>query len=245
MLPSLHYLALPALVISSQLIVLTALITPSTPIRRASFFTIICLINIYIIEFTTSVNALSNYSIGAALVGRVVAAFDFIVLTDVQEDLRPLGQRIPASRFGFADRTKWGLELICNPRGIGWNFQIPRIKPSKDRTYSRWRFVLGRLIRTLKSYLLLDTMYSLSRLASSKLGRRMVGSWLSPSVAMVTSVAAWLTFPYAGMEMSHSLAAAGAVAIGLSTPGDWPEMYGSFRDAYTVGRFWSYVEHLS
>ncbi len=36
----------------------------------------------------------------------------------------------------------------------------------------------------------------------------------------------------------HSLAAGITVALGMYEPSDWPDLVGSFKDAYTLSRFW-------
>jgi hypothetical protein len=237
-------LIVPLLGLLSQFVVWTALTTPPTPLRRASFFTTICLINFYMIGFTKSANPFSGYATGTTLMGRVVGAFDFIALTDAQAGLRPLGQRLPASRLGLRERAKWALELMLTPWGIGWNFQIPHVKPSKDETYGRRTFVLSRLTRALASFVTFDTVYAFSKLAGSDFGRGIMGPRLSPIIAMVASQLAWFTLTYAGMDLQHSIAAAVSIAIGVSSRANWPALNGSPRDAYTVGRFWSYVTDL-
>lgn len=40
------------------------------------------------------------------------------------------------------------------------------------------------------------------------------------------------------IAMQYSLLAATFVALGISPPRDWPELYGRWSDAYTVRRFW-------
>lgn len=41
----------------------------------------------------------------------------------------------------------------------------------------------------------------------------------------------------------HSAAAGLSVALGFYEPGDWPPLVGSFKDAYSLARFWGYVHH--
>ena len=52
------------------------------------------------------------------------------------------------------------------------------------------------------------------------------------------SVAAWLAIVFFSMKMSYTVATAAIVALHLGTPDAWPDMFGSYTDAYTIGRVW-------
>lgn len=57
-------------------------------------------------------------------------------------------------------------------------------------------------------------------------------------ILMVTNVIAYMTMCYSGLNIYFDVAALLAVALGLSEPQYWPVVYGSWKEAYTVRRFW-------
>lgn len=51
-------------------------------------------------------------------------------------------------------------------------------------------------------------------------------------------MAAWLVMTYMILKLSYSVMSFIAVASFLWTPADWPDLFGSWSDAYTVRRLW-------
>jgi len=47
---------------------------------------------------------------------------------------------------------------------------------------------------------------------------------------------------YAGFTCFHSVLAVVAVGTGLHEPRLWPGPFGRWKDAYTIRRFWEYVD---
>lgn len=55
-------------------------------------------------------------------------------------------------RFGL-EKIRWATALWLNPRGVGWNYQIKRLRPPEYSNDQRFRFVFGQVLSLLKHYL--------------------------------------------------------------------------------------------
>ena len=51
-------------------------------------------------------------------------------------------------------------------------------------------------------------------------------------------MAAWLVMTYSVLKVYYVSASLVAVALHTSRPEDWPDLFGSWKDAYTVRRLW-------
>ena len=65
------------------------------------------------------------------------------------------------------------------------------------------------------------------------------GLFSKPLAAQFFIAWSWAYLTYNFMNMSYKCLAAGATAVGLTRPRDWPPMFGVFGDSYTLRRFWS------
>jgi hypothetical protein len=243
-----HRLPFPIALLGASLFsAVVAFVTPPTPFRRILFFSFICSAHIYIIAFTTTGNAVSDYLCGCGLAACIARALDLILLTDYQKDLTKLGQRVPASELGFWERSMWAIDLSTTVRGVGWNWQMSEVRslPPKDPilTASRPKFALYSLLEASKYYILIDALQFV---------------WLYDPLHLRIddgSSYPYLSFPafkarcmnlsagliaYSLIQYLFNLTAALSVAVGASLPSEWPPVFTrGFGEAYTLRRFWS------
>lgn len=124
------------------------------------------------------------------------------------------------------------------PRGVGWNYQVNNI-PASPRQPRR----LFVLISSLRAACY-AVLFEVARLYI----------WYNPAYSSVTvemrSYVArcadgiiFFALTYWGLNACYFAMAAGSVALGLYEPRVWPDLFGSWRDAYTVRRFWGRTWH--
>jgi hypothetical protein len=58
-------------------------------------------------------------------------------------------------RFGLK-KIYWAVSLWANPRGIGWNYQIKRLRPPTYSNNQKFRFILGQVLSFLQHYLMME-----------------------------------------------------------------------------------------
>ncbi|KAG2137383.1 membrane bound O-acyl transferase family-domain-containing protein [Suillus bovinus] len=125
-----------------------------------------------------------------------------------------------------------------SPRGIGWNHQVNHV-PAAPRQ-SRCLFILISSLRAACHAVL----FEVARLYV----------WYNPACSSVTvgtrsyaarcaDTIAFIGLSYWGLNACYFAMAAGSVALGLHEPRMWPDLFGSWRDAYTVRRAWGRTWH--
>lgn len=230
----------------SQLIQFVALVVPPSPFRRLLFLPIL-VNNIYLILYTTTGNPARDNIVGSVLATYLLTASDYILLTDVQRELRRHGERRPISanheksiqdgdapmKPSITQRMLWGLQLMTNVRGIGWAHEPSKSLRSKT-SQSRWAFVRGRFFITLV-YIAFYDVAGIYRhwldhegLLFGRLGLLRRASFLL--AFLVTSVT-YVCIPYFFLSVV-------AVAIGITQPADWPHMFGYWSNAWSLRNFW-------
>ena len=120
---------------------------------------------------------------------------------------------------------------MCFPLGS----QVANV-PARPRE-TRWPFVRAKLLSASRWALLLAASQAYQR-ASPVFSRPGTGL-LSQGYAMLpVHIVARFSGTVGNIALLYCLLAAGAVALGLSSPADWPDIYGRWSDSYTVRRFW-------
>ena len=114
-----------------------------------------------------------------------------------------------------------------------FNFQVKNIPPLPQQ--SRRSFILRSTLRAVKFKILFDVgqLYVWYNPAYSP---AVIGTQ-SYAVQFINA-AAFIGVSYWSLNAPYYAAAAGSVAIGLHHPRMWPDLFGAWRDAYTVRRFW-------
>lgn len=146
-----------------------------------------------------------------------------------------------------AKKFLWGLELITAARGVGWNWQVSGIPPS--RSYTQWSFVWERFYKTAITFFGIAMTAAGSRLILD--GDRILGSsHLAILLPILRSslfvrlfiTAGWLTVVYGHIVLPENLLAIACVGLGIggrwAHPSYWPPAFGSIEEAYTLRRCW-------
>jgi len=175
-------------------------------------------------------------------------ASDYLLLCDAQRDLRFMGQAKPISERPLGEKLVWALRLLSNPRGVGWNFEPtshlpPRPPPSAREP--RWRYVLKQVLWIAVYYPIRHTT-SQWNLSNPRYGRNIVAANIDRNAfPWWWRVTIWATIvdAYAMMTMIHCGVSAIAVACYISDAQDWPPLFASPLEAYTLRRYWGRMWH--
>ncbi|KAJ7430934.1 membrane bound O-acyl transferase family-domain-containing protein [Mycena galericulata] len=175
-------------------------------------------------------------------------ASDYILLTDVQRELKKLPTPNQAvATGGFEDientsllrRLQWGLHLFLSPRGVGWTHALKHFLPPSGKRTSDAEFIRRRLWILVRSVLLLDVLNLYVRWNPAyRTSLRTVG-WLELyAVSAVCPLTAYVI-----LEIPHCVLSLTAVTLGLSAPHDWPPLFGRVGEASNVRNFWGKCWH--
>ncbi|EED85071.1 predicted protein [Postia placenta Mad-698-R] len=186
-----------------------------------------------------------DYCLGCLFVGQFLIAFQLLWLHDPLTEFKHERDTVPPAELPFWRRTYWVLCIFIGPRGIGWAHQasIPYVPP---RPYvSRDVFTRRQLLKALRWYLFIDIARAY-QLAHELFTRPVTDLFDVASRGYLQRCAnvAALLGPWLGtLAMDYYLFSAAHVNLGWSAPGDWPDVYGNWADAYTVRRFWGRTYH--
>lgn len=221
--------------------------TVSTTYRRLFFLPfagVIC----YLAWFTTLNNAVHDYGMGTHLFTILFAAYDFLILTDLQ-NLKEVDGSLKDKNIrgeAFLTRIQWALKLQSSPRGLGWSFAVkePCIPPAPSLAMSRKLFLLNRLQRIVLNAILYDLTGFVNRAnpCFSQHGCKVSELSIREDGLRVLlwrySFIGYGVASYLIIDTLHCVYASLGVGLGLSEPWQWPPLMGSFADAFTVKRFW-------
>ena len=198
------------------------------------FFIPIASICIYMIFFCASSDPVADLFDAFPIAALFFHSLNYILLRKYQHELRPLGQK-PLSKMPLKDRLWWAASLTVNPRGIGWTHEPTQYLPPRPSSTPR-KFILSQLtwmgvyilIFDIASILLRTNPYFATGGPSFT-----ASSWLWRSTV-------WLFVPlvYSMMSLLYIASSIVSVAIGMTEPRDWPRLFGSPLDAYTVRNCW-------
>ena len=180
-----------------------------------------------------------------AIVIHLLTSSDFLVLTDVQRELRLIGQPKPIFDAPLVDRLIWAVKLITGVRGIGWSYEPTAALPPRPTGLTRGQFIVSRLKWLVLYGLLLDVGQMIFRHNPSfhKTAPPIAKQGLlSCSYAMLAFILNASSIIAISGNLIPSLV---LVTAGLSEPSEWPHMFGSWSDAYTIHNFWRSVKSVS
>jgi hypothetical protein len=220
---------------------LCSLVLESSPYRWLFW----CLITgiAYHLIFNTTTGSVTDYVLGSAIASNVFAASDYILLTDVQRELRLLDQHEPTFDLPLNFRLKWALKLLFSPRGVGWTHEPKSVIRPHPGPMPRAEFVVYQLAWTAFFILLYDASYTymLGNPSFAPGGPSLAAygwSWRCLNV-LVHGVSAATQ-----LSMQYGLLSVVTTVLGLSKPQDWPPLFGFWSDGYTLRRFWGYDQFL-
>ncbi|KAI0926545.1 hypothetical protein AcW1_002493 [Taiwanofungus camphoratus] len=180
---------------------------------------------------------------GCTIFGQILTATYLLWLTNPLENFRHEQDAVaPASR-PILRRVYSALCVLQNHRGVGWNYHVANVPARPSET--RWKFVRMRLLRVSRYVFLLDAAatYQRNNPLFSLRGENALSVGAQGYVWRCVNILARFSMPFGMMDMRYSLLSVVLVTLGLSEPKDWPDLYGSWADAYTVRRFWGRTWH--
>ena len=154
--------------------------------------------------------------------------------------------RLP-SNLPLIKKLWWMVDIAYNPRMIGWiqepQNSIPPHPPPSRRTFLRKTFlksITNIVIVEFTKFVLALTPAFNSRLHDPADGPE---TYLAavPLLRRVPYVLSYMIGVGAGMGVIHNFTALVCVGLGQSNPTLWPDIWGSWSDAYTLRRLWGYV----
>jgi len=232
----------PALIGLLYLILIIGLANHNgNPSQRSQwlFFIPIASTCIYVTFFCTSSNPASDILNICSVTSIFFISLDFLLLRKYQRELQPSGQ-IPLSKMPFKDRLWWATSLSGNARGIGWTHEPTRHLPPRPSS-TRVKFILSQLM-WMALYLLqfdISNIFVRANPCFATGGPSLTAfGWLWRSTAWLF---VWLAYSTTSMlYIAYSIV---SVAVGMSEPRDWPHLFGSPLDGYTLRNCWGRVWH--
>ncbi|TFK34577.1 membrane bound O-acyl transferase family-domain-containing protein [Crucibulum laeve] len=231
----------PALHGVTQVLLLLALVLRPSGWRWLFFPPILAII-LYLVSRCTTGDLITDVGVGSALFTQLVTALDYILLTDVQTELRRVDQPKDQVISGEPLRTrfKWALSLFLSPRGIGWAHAPSHLPPAPTKL-SRSSFVVLKLRQCFVCILLEVFAYiqnaSNPAFTSGRPLEEFSYFWRNMGLLGFGAAA------YARINFLYCVFAALAVGVGVSEPREWPELFGGLLEAWSVSRFWRRTWH--
>jgi len=205
------------------------------------FFLAITSICIYMTFFCASSNPLSDYfDITPAVTTVFFISLDHILLRNYHRELQPSGQK-PLSEMPLKDRLWWATSLSVNPRGIGWTHEPTLYLPPRPSS-TPGKFIRSQLLWMVFYILLFDATNIFVR-ANPCFATG--GPSLTAFGWLCQRSTAWLyvSFGYSMLSLLYIAYSIVSVAVGISEPRDWPHLFGSPLDGYTLRNCWGRVWH--
>ena len=213
---------------------------------RSLFFLPICLLYVYGLLFVTSKSREADFVFKLNITEFIFRASDFLLLCDVQRDLRHNSQEKAIGDSPLKERWWWALRLLASPRGIGWNFDPTSHLPSRPSRedmpskQSRRRYILNQVF-WIAVYLAIWRLASHWNRSNPRFPKNIVPT-SAKSVVFPwwwrATVWATIVDSYAFMTLTHSAMSVVAVSLRISDPQDWPPIFASPLEAYTIRRYW-------
>ncbi|KAF8315190.1 hypothetical protein DL93DRAFT_2112524 [Clavulina sp. PMI_390] len=144
--------------------------------------------------------------------------------------------------LGFPTRVWWAYSMTHSPRLLGTNVQTANIVPLPPTlSSSRLNFCLNRLFTLVTSLPLMFATAMAPKYSQFLLDAATNQTPTLLQRAIVTS--GGLIFTWNLIKSGHCFLACLAVALRLSEPDEWPNLFGALGDAYTVRRAWGRTWH--
>ncbi len=191
--------------------------------------------------FRSTTGTIADVGLGGAIITQMLFAFDGIVLTEVQKTLHRIGEK-PGQIISapFWSRLAWGWHLHNSPRGVGWAHELahlPKNPPSFSFNQNRKSFVLSRI----GTGLVCVVVQALAQIVNAANPALAPGATPLVDQTLYVKILSTLGFALpavAQMNSLHCFASAALVMAGISQPSDWPPLFGSPKNMYTLQNFW-------
>ena len=205
------------------------------------FFISIACLCIYMIFFCASSDPISDLFSAYPIALLFFNSLDYILLRKYQPELQPSGQK-PLSEMPLKDRLCWAANLSVNPRGIGWTHEPTRHLPHRPSSTPS-KFILSQLMWMVFYALISDiiniVVHTIPCFAAG--GPTFTSSgWLWRSTVWLIALSG-----YCMSSLLYTAYSIVSVTIGMTEPRDWPRLFGSPLDAYTLRNCWGWVDQFS
>lgn len=115
--------------------------------------------------------------------------------------------------------------------------EVPYIPPMPSFEY--WPFLIRRTRQLLWNLLLVDIAQTYERLNPIFAPENLASMWSQGLVLGYLNLLARLLVFWGMFNIPYCWLSLACVATGIHKPGDWPDTFGNWSDAYTIRRFWS------
>ena len=157
------------------------------------------------------------------------------------------GMETLPSNFPLTKKLWWMVDLAYSVRMVGW-VQEPQNCMSPHPPPSRRTFLWKTLLKFIANAVVADltsSVFALSPTFDNRVHDPTDGpeTYLAavPLLRRVPYILAFCIGAGASMGAMHNAMALVCVGLGRSTPTVWPDIWGSWRDAYTVRKLWGCV----
>ncbi|KAI0324014.1 hypothetical protein GY45DRAFT_1439337 [Cubamyces sp. BRFM 1775] len=196
----------------------------------------------------TTGTPVDDYSLGSTIFGNMVLNIMLLTwLTDPVNDFRYVKDPAPLTARPLFKRIWYAFCIIRNYRLIGTNVQVANVPAPFKGTRSQ--FLLRRLRQLLVCIVSLDLVESWihthHHLYMPETAHLHFPATPLGYLARSACIGAWLFMCYTVLKLSYVVCSMVAVAtqIGNGDPEDWPDLFGTWSDAYTVRHLWGRAWH--
>ncbi|KAJ8489854.1 hypothetical protein ONZ51_g2666 [Trametes cubensis] len=190
-----------------------------------------------------------DYGLGSSFYGNMVLNVMFLV-TDPLKDIRYLKDPAPLTTKPLFKRIGYALCILRNYRLIGTNAQVANVPPPFKGTRSQFlRRRFWQLVVTIITFDITESwvhmhphLYMPSGSDSDAVNLHFPAGpvgYLARSACM----AVWLVMIYSLLRLLYFSFSFAVVAAHLADPEDWPDVFGTWSDAYTVRHLWGRAWH--
>ncbi|KAM7196614.1 membrane bound O-acyl transferase family domain containing protein [Rhypophila sp. PSN 637] len=168
------------------------------------------------------------------------------VVSELREDGTVVKSHRPSPPREWSwNKLRWSVSLFATPRAVGWNFGSRKINAQREEI-RRARLALldtGGGVAAFACYLVWDLVMVANRRVIAPRDEE----WWSWEPEIIFKIL-WLEIlmgitVYVGMNMQFDVAAAIGVGLRLNEPEDWPPLFGSITDCYTIANVWGKFWH--
>ncbi|KAH6953682.1 hypothetical protein BKA56DRAFT_239428 [Ilyonectria sp. MPI-CAGE-AT-0026] len=141
-------------------------------------------------------------------------------------------------------KLRWALGLLSSPRAVGWNLGSRQLNATRMEIRgsrpTRASFIVAKVLQAALAYLELDAVITLAKNVDIPQRR----AWDPVALIKITFLEVLMAISvYSTMTMQFEIVAAFSVGFGLSKPEDWPPLFGSVAQCYTVANVWGKFWH--
>ncbi|RMZ74757.1 hypothetical protein DV737_g5769, partial [Chaetothyriales sp. CBS 132003] len=180
---------------------------------------------------------MSIWPLGMNIHGLVQRSFNYLWLRSPTELTRKEDGQDGVKSSGRNLSVLDALGIATTFRGVGWRFQAKHLPVrSSTATFSRVGFALSQVVNAALRFLALDFAITQVNMSMSTMNHVSIPRRLVVGALMMLYVR-WT------MDIPYRVASSFAVLAGINTPDEWPPLFGEWKDAYTIRRFWSHTWH--